>query len=162
MKLSQKQILEWVAIIALIVGIQFAVGRNLPTGEPPGIAGQTLDGVDFDLTRLRGRPAVVYFWASWCPICRGMQSSVGSIAQDHPLISVALQSGTRAELAKYMQEQGFHASTLPDEDGAITGRYGLRGVPAVFVLGPEGKIRFATTGYTSEIGIRIRLWLAGL
>ncbi|CAG0963423.1 Soluble secreted antigen MPT53 [Gammaproteobacteria bacterium] len=161
LKFNRKSVLEWVAIIALVAGIQFAVGRNLPTGEPPSIAGQTLDGVGFDLARLRGRPAVVYFWASWCPICRGMQSSIGAVAQDHPLISVALQSGTRAELAKYMQEQNFHVPTVPDEDGEITGRYGLRGVPAVFVLGPEGKIRFATTGYTSEIGIRARLWLAG-
>ena len=51
--------------------------------------------------------------------------------------------------------------TVLDEDGAISKRYGLRGVPAVFVLDGSGKIRFSSVGYTSELGIRIRLWLAG-
>jgi peroxiredoxin len=160
MKPSHQRLLEGVAIAALVLGVQFAAGRNLPAGAPPPLAGQTLDGQPFDLARLRAQPAVIYFWGSWCPICRSMQGSIAAIAKDHPLVSVAMQSGSRAELLKYMQEQNVHVSTLPDEDGSISSRYGLRGVPAVFVLGPDGTIRYATTGYTSEIGIRFRLWLA--
>jgi peroxiredoxin len=90
-----------------------------------------------------------------------MQGSIAAIAKDYPLVSVAMQSGSRAELLKHMREQSLLVPTLPDEDGDISSRYGLRGVPAVFVLGPDGKIRYATTGYTTEIGIRFRLWLAG-
>jgi len=161
LKIKSKWALEWGAIIALVVGLQYFVGRNLPTGEPPSITASTYEGGQFDLSQLRGRPAVIYFWASWCPICRGMQSSVSAIAKDYPLISIALQSGNKAELGKYLDAHNFHIPTVSDEDGAITGRYGLQGVPALFVLGPEGKIRYATTGYTSELGIRIRLWLAG-
>jgi thiol-disulfide isomerase/thioredoxin len=160
MKPSHQRLLEGVAIAALVLGLQFAAGRNLPTGTPPPLAGQTLDGQAFDLARLRGQPAVIYFWASGCPICRAMQGGIAAIAKDHPLVSVAMQSGSRAELVKYMQEQNFLVSTLPDEDGGIASRYGLRGVPAVFVLGPDGAIRYATTGHTTEIGVRFRLWLA--
>lgn len=160
MKPSHQRLLEGVAIAAFVLGVQFAADRNLPAGAPPPLAGQTLDGQPFDLARLRGQPAVIYFWASWCPICRAMQGGIAAIAKHHPLVSVAMQSGSRAELVKYMQEQNFLVSTLPDEDGDISRRYGLRGVPAVFVLGPDGTIRYATTGYTSEIGIRFRLWLA--
>ena len=72
-----------------------------------------------------------------------------------------MQSGTRLDVDKYRQAQKFHVPTLLDEDGALAGRYGLRGVSAVFILGPDGKIRYATTGYTSEAGLRLRLWLAG-
>lgn len=154
--------LGWVAVIALVIGIQFAAHRDLATGEPPVFSGQTLAGENFDLAQLRGKPAIIYFWANWCPICRGMQGSIQSVAKAHPSISVAMQSGGRVEVGKYMQEQDFHVPTLLDEEGEIAKRYGLRGVPAVFVLDPEGQIRYATAGYTSEIGMRIRLWLAGL
>ena len=162
MKLSKNSFLGWVGVIALIIGIQFAVNRNLVTGEPPSFAGQTVTWASFDLAHTHGKPAVIYFWAEWCPICRSMQDSVQRIAKDHPFISLAMQSGTRSEVIKYMQEQDFQVPALLDEDGEIARRYGLRGVPAVFILGPDGKIRYATTGYTSEIGMRIRLWLAGL
>ncbi len=161
MKFKQNRFLGWTAIIAFVLGIQFAVNRGLVSGEPPPFAGQTLEGQNFDLAQLRGQPAVIYFWASWCPICRGMQDAIKAVADGHPLISVAMQSGTRAEVSKYLREQDFQVPTLPDEEGEIAKRYGLRGVPAVFVLGPEGRIRYATTGYTSELGLRARLWLAG-
>lgn len=160
--MKPSKLLGWVGVIALFIGIQFAANRNLASGEPPPFSGQTLAGQNFELAQLRGKPVLIYFWASWCPICRGMQSTIKAVAQDYPFISVAMQSGTRVEVGKYLQEQDFHVPTLPDEDGEIAKRYGLRGVPAVFVLGPEGRIRYAATGYTSEVGIRLRLWLAGL
>lgn len=160
MKLSSS-LLGWVAVIALFIGIQFAVQHDLASGEPPAFSGLTLDGEDFNLAQLHGKPAIIYFWAEWCPICRGMQGSIRAIAKGYPFISVAMQSGGRDEVEKYRQEQDFHVPVVLDEEGEIAKRYGLRGVPAVFVLGPEGRIRYATTGYTSEIGLRLRLWLAG-
>ncbi len=162
MKIQHKRLLAWVGVIALFFGMQFAVSHNLISGEPPSISGQLLSGENFDLTQLHGKPAVIYFWGSWCSICGGMQGTVQNISKDYPLISLAMQSGTRSEVAQYMSEQGFSVPTLNDENGQFAKIYGLTGVPTIFVLDPEGKIRFATMGYTTEIGFRFRLWLAGL
>jgi hypothetical protein len=37
----------------------------------------------------------------------------------------------------------------------------VRGVPASFVLDGDGRIRFASVGYTTGVGLRGRLWAAG-
>lgn len=160
LKSKQSALLGWVGVAALMVGMQSVVNHNLITGDPPAISGPSLDGRHFDLAQLHGKPAVIYFWASWCPVCRGMQGSIQQIAKDFPAITVAMQSGNSAEVARYMSESDFVAPTLTDDSGEIAKRYGLTGVPAVFVLGPEGKIRYATMGFTTEIGLRLRLWLA--
>jgi thiol-disulfide isomerase/thioredoxin len=154
-------LLTWAGVLAFYFGLQFFVDRNLPTGQPPAIAGATLDGKPFELSQLRGKPAVVYFWASWCGICSAMRSSIQSVAGDHPLVSVAVQSGDAAEVTKYQEENGFHPATVLDEEGSISKQYGLKGVPALFVLDPAGNIRFSSVGFTSELGVRARLWLAG-
>ena len=151
----------WAGILAFYLGMQFFVDRHLPTGHPPAIAGNSLDGKVLDLSQLRGQPAVIYFWASWCGICNAMRSGMRAVAADHPFISVAVQSGKADEVRQFQQEHGFLPPTLLDEDGALSKQYGLRGVPAVFVLDPEGKIRYSSVGYTSEWGLRARLWLAG-
>ena len=39
-------------------------------------------------------------------------------------------------------------------------QYGFRGVPAFVVIDPSGEIRSISLGYTSEIGLRLRLWWA--
>jgi hypothetical protein len=47
-----------------------------------------------------------------------------------------------------------------DPDSEIFRRYGLHGVPAFVIIAPDGNIRAATFGYTSETGLRLRLWWA--
>ena len=161
MKAQQNRLLTWVGIIALVVGMQFAVNRNLVSGEPPAIAGTTLSGDSFSLAQLHGKPSVIYFWASWCSICGGMQNTIQNVATDYPLISLAMQSGALPEVKQYMAEQKFSVPTLNDENGQIAQAFGVTGVPALFVLGRDGKIRYATMGYTTELGLRLRIWLAG-
>jgi hypothetical protein len=89
-----------------------------------------------------------------------MQGTVAGLAAELPVITVATQSGGRAEVANYQQQSHFSVPTLLDEDGELARSYGLRGVPAFFILGRNGEIRFATTGLTSIWGLRLRLWLA--
>ena len=89
----RSSLLAWTGILAFYFGLQFFVDRHLPTGPAPALSAATLDGGRFDQSQLNGKPAVVYFWASWCGICSAMRSSIQSIADDHPLISVAVESG---------------------------------------------------------------------
>jgi peroxiredoxin len=105
----------------------------------------------------------VHFWATWCPICRTEQGSIAAIAQDHPdVITVAMQSGTPQEVSRYMQEQGIAFPVVNDPDGIISRAWGVHAVPASFIIAPDGQIRFVEVGYTTGMGLRLRLWLAGI
>lgn len=146
-------------LLAVLV-LQHQRGRDVAAGPAPALAGTTLDGRPFDLAQLRGRPALVYFWASWCGVCKAMQHNIDALQNDVPMISVALQSGNAAAVRRYLAERGSSMPTLPDEDGAAAARYGIRGVPAAFILGPDGNIRYTSLGYSTEWGLRLRLWLA--
>ena len=83
------------------------------------------------------------------------------VMQDHPVLTIAMQSGSPADVARVLKARRLNWPTLVDTDGAITQRYGLPGVPALVVLDAQGNIRFVEVGYTSEIGMRLRLWWAG-
>lgn len=147
-------------ILLAVLALQHQRARDLAAGPAPALAGTLLDGRPFDLAQLQGRPALVYFWASWCGVCKAMQHNIDALQNDVPMVSVALQSGDAAEVRRYLAEKGSRMPTLLDEDGALATRYGLRGVPAAFVLGPDGSIRYTALGYSTELGLRLRLWLA--
>jgi len=49
---------------------------------------------------------------------------------------------------------------VPDPDGEIARRWGVAGVPASFVIDPEGRIASSTVGLSTEPGLRLRLWAA--
>ncbi|MGZ8219029.1 protein disulfide oxidoreductase [Methylomagnum sp.] len=154
-------LLTWTALLALFVGLQFFVNRNLATGIPPPIHGPMLDGREFAGIDSLPKPAVIYFWASWCGVCESMQGTVRGLAADTPILTVALQSGDGLEVGAYMKKQGFEVPAVLDPDGTIGKSYGVRGVPTLFIVGRDGTVKSSTAGYTSELGVRARLWLAG-
>jgi thiol-disulfide isomerase/thioredoxin len=154
----------WPLLIVVFFAVQGWKDRTLIEGQAPPLTSRSLDGAAFawDDPDRAGRPALLYFWASWCPICRAMQGNVEAIARDYPVISVALQSGTDQELRDYIRKHAFTLPVHSDPDGAIAARYGLKGVPALFIVDAHGTIRHAVSGYATEWGLRLRLWQAGL
>ena len=65
-------------------------------------------------------------------------------------------------MAAYLAEHSLSMPTLVDEEGGIARGWGLNGVPATFIVGRDGQIAYAGMGYSSEIGLRLRLWWARL
>lgn len=157
---------RWLFNIALVVlviaGVDWWKSRPLARGEAPPLMGLDLQGQWRDLQDGGGEPVLVHFWGSWCPICRVMEGSVDAIAADHRVLTVALQSGEPAEIAAYLQEAGLSFPVIPDPDGAIASRWGVRGVPASFILSGDGHIVSTTVGLSTEPGLRLRLWAASM
>jgi thiol-disulfide isomerase/thioredoxin len=156
--------LRWLVNIALILAIFAAVhwwrARPLASGEAPPLAGIGIDGTGLALSHHRGEPVLVHFWASWCPVCKAMDGSIDAIADDHPVITVAMQSGGASELGGFLQGSGLGFPVLPDPSGQLASQWGVPAVPATFVLDAEGRIAYATVGFSTEAGLRARLWAA--
>jgi thiol-disulfide isomerase/thioredoxin len=149
--------------VVLIAGVRAWQQRDMAGGTAPALHGALLDGQSYTLRATPGQPVLVHFWASWCGICRSEQSSIAAIARDNPhVITIAMQSGVPQEVQGYMQQQGIAFSVVNDPDGSIAKNWGVHAVPASFIIDGKGEIRFVEVGYTTEIGIRVRLWLAGL
>ncbi len=155
--------LEVLIFIILIMGVRAWQQRDIVQGLAPPLYGVLLDGKSFALPEKPAQPVLVYFWASWCPICRATQGSIESLSQDNPnVITVAMQSGNSGAVQQYMREQGVSFPVINDTDGRVSASWGAQAVPASFIVDRDGKIRYVEIGYTTEIGLRIRLWLAGL
>ena len=154
-------LVEVVLIIAVYLAAKAYSGRNLVTGTAPPIVATSLTGTPIAFSDFKDRPVLVHFWASWCPVCELEQDSIQAISKDYPVISVAMQSGNELEVAAYMEEHKLNFPTVVDEHGELAKQFGVRGVPTSFILSPDRVIEFSEIGYTTEIGLRARLWFAG-
>lgn len=155
-------LLEAALLIIVVLAIEAFLTRDTVSGRAPRFAGTTLQGERFDLAAFNGAPVVVHFWATWCPVCALEQGMVDGLAAGYPVITVAMQSGDAREVLSYLAEQGVNYPVINDPEGALAARYGVQGVPASFILDANGEVRFVTHGYTSGLGMRIRLWLAAV
>lgn len=154
--------LELLLFIVIIMGVRAWQQRDIVKGIAPPLSGLLLDGKPFVLAANPAQPVLVHFWATWCPICRAEQGSIESLAHDNPnVITVAMQSGNSAAVQHYMGEQGASFPVVNDEAGQISANWGVNAVPASFIVDRDGKIRYVEIGYTTGVGLRLRLWLAG-
>lgn len=163
---TKKPWLSWLAYIVLFLAIMLAANawktRNTPDGNLSRFSGVLMDGTAFTVSEFAGRPVLFHFWATWCPICDLQKGSIQSIDEDYPVISIASWSEGKAEVAAYMQQNQLTFPVMLDNNGELAQDFGLQGVPASFILDPQGNITFVESGYTSEIGLRLRLWLSTL
>ena len=104
---------------------------------------------------------MIYFWATWCSVCALTKESINDIAQDHQVITIASQSGSSADIQKYVRENDFTAPVINDADSRLSQTYGVRAFPSIFIINPDGEIYDVEVGLSSEWGLRFRLWMAG-
>lgn len=115
---------------------------------------QTLAQISQDQTVL------LYFWGSWCGICRHTSPAVHALQQDGVrVIGVALQSGDDAAIAAYLQQHGWAFDTLNDANGQFSRHWGIKATPSI-VLVRNGQAIHSTTGLASYWGLKTRIWAA--
>jgi thiol-disulfide isomerase/thioredoxin len=103
------------------------------------------------LASLRGRPAFVNFWASWCGPC------TKEIPQ---LVRFASRDSTRASLVgvdwsdrpaaalRFVTKYGIKYPVLVDNDNTTGARFGVVSLPTTYVLDARGRI--AATLYGAQ------------
>ncbi len=164
-RITPRRVLRFAAeaavFLVIVLAVEWFLTRDAAHGPAPNLAGTLVEGGTFDPRALRGQSSVVYFWATWCPICQAQHSVLADVLRDKPGVTVAMRSGDAGTVRSYLAAEGVRWPTLNDPDGSISGRWGVSGVPAAFVLDRQGGIRFVTRGYTTQLGLRARLWLAG-
>lgn len=156
----------WLIYVVLFLvvsqGANWWKTRDAVKGNLSEFNGELIDGTPFTVAEFSGEPILFHFWATWCPICDLQKSSVQSISQDYTVISIASWSEGEKEVRDYMLENQLTFPVLLDSSGQLAQTFGLKGVPASFILSPDGEIKFVETGYSTELGLRLRLWLTTL
>lgn len=95
------------------------------------------------LADLRGRPAVVNFWASWCVPCRREMPRLAAAARrlDGRVAFLGVNyKDQRADALAFARDMGTPYPSVIDADGAVGDRYGIYGLPTTVFVDAGGRI----------------------
>ena len=155
-------LLEGLALIVALYLLHLWQTWDAAEGHAPALSGNSLTGEVFSIEAQREKPLLVYFWATWCPICGISSSSIDKLAKHHDVITIAMQSGSEHELMRHLKDKGLNFPVISDPHNRIAKTWGVKGVPTAYVLDNQNNIRFVTVGYTTPFGLKARMWLAEL
>jgi cytochrome c biogenesis protein CcmG/thiol:disulfide interchange protein DsbE len=110
---------------------------------------QVLSGRPVTLAAVRGRPALVVFWASWCTPCQQEAPALERLARSlrgrATLIGVNW-SDTLSGGRSFIRQYHWSFPNLRDAEGLVGDDYGLSGLPSTYVIDPTGHVRRTLRG----------------
>ncbi len=118
----------------------------------------TVDGEPFDGASLAGQPTLFWFWAPWCPTCRGQIPQVQEIAETYvdqvQVIGVGSLDGASA--IRGFAEAASGLTHLTDEKNAVWKHFAVAEQSSFVLLDATGKKVFSTGyGGSDELPARV-------
>src|SRR6266702_4754485 len=116
-----------------------------PGAAAPQIALPVVGDGTSDLAADRGKVVLVNFWATWCEPCKAEMPGLQQLAdelrgQSFVLYSVNLQEDA-AQVEAFQRQYGLNLYAVLDNDGDVTRAYGVRALPATFLIDQHGVVR---------------------
>jgi protein-disulfide isomerase/peroxiredoxin len=109
-----------------------------------------LDGGSFDSSKLKGHPAIVTFWASWCGPCRKELPALANLYnkyKDQGLMVLGISVDKTPDPAKvFVTSQSLPFLIGHDPSNDLFNSFDTRGLPTTFWIQKDGKIRLRTVG----------------
>jgi thiol-disulfide isomerase/thioredoxin len=126
-----------------------AGGAAMQAAQPAG--GALGDAVDVAVAQVRGKVALIDFWASWCPPCKASFPAYGRIYAEYGprglgllAVSVDEKAGAYAEFVKRLAPP---FAVVRDANQSLVQRVQVPTMPTSYLLDRTGRVRYVHPGF---------------
>ncbi|WP_203337787.1 TlpA family protein disulfide reductase [Nocardioides limicola] len=156
------RVLALLLVGALLIGCGTGSVQSNGDAQAPGsgdaqapatvldFTGATLAGEEFSGASLAGSPAVLWFWAPWCPTCRAQIPNLTSLAAEYGDRVSFVGVGGLASEDDITQLAGSidHLVHLIDLDGDVWRHFGVTAQSTYEVIDADGRI--VSSGFLTD------------
>lgn len=119
-------------------------------GPTPALRLPDLEGKLHALEDYRGKVVLVNFWATWCEPCREEMPSIERLraalaGQPFAVLAVNLAE-PESRVRGFLNRMPLAFPVLLDPDRTASRAWKARYLPATFIVGPDGRVRYSYFG----------------
>jgi len=125
-----------------------AVRRLESLGKPIAFTGRTVKGEPFDLAKLKGRPVVIHYWATWCEACKQDMKLLRQLQAKYQSSGLQIVGvnvdGTRNQATQFLQDNSAPWIHLFEDGGlessGLAKQLGVQTLPMMMLLNADGAV----------------------
>ena len=138
---------------------------ELPKLPGPPKVGSTAPPVMVDLLKgpkrlADSKPRLLFFWATWCSICKSALPEVLAFSQARDVEIVAISDEEPNVVRDFLKSypEPFPSIVATDRNRLTFQNYGVSGLPTVVLVDRDGVVQHFKAGYTRQGGLGIDGW----
>ncbi len=156
-----KELLFTVLLMGIILNIMSYIrAPQLDSKQLEIFDADTIQNTHFETNTTINKPILIHFWATWCPTCKLEAGNIERLSQHFNVITVAVKSGSDTEISDYLKTHDFSFDVINDHNGFLASKFKVAAFPTTFIYDSKGNLAFSEVGYTSTLGLYLRMWWA--
>jgi len=143
-------------VAALLLGV-YLVRTGGFSNPAPAFSLPEPDGGQVDLASYTGRPVLLVFWTTSCPICQRELPMLNQMEPEFRARGISVLTiclGSEGDAREYLDSRRIGLRSVYDERGRVGHAYHVSGVPGLVLVDKDGKVKRSTTGWTSDRVLR--------
>lgn len=159
-------VLKILFVLALWLGISaYQTRKHFPAGSAaaPAFTLADLSGREVSLAQYQGRRVVLHFFATWCGVCKAELPSIRAVqrglAPDEVLLAIVADAEDPEHVRRFASEHELTYPILLATDEVLRA-YAVDRFPTNYYLNGDGSVSSSSTGLSTWLGMKARLFTA--
>lgn len=135
-------------VFSLLAAFSLAAVAFAKDVDPADLVGKplpALTGLDYYKNKpdLKGKPAIVEFWATWCPPCRESIPHLNEIYKEYGpkgLQVLGLTDEAAPTIRTFLKKIPIDYPVATDTRNIAVSEFGITGIPHAFLVDKSGKV----------------------
>jgi thiol-disulfide isomerase/thioredoxin len=149
-----------VILTILLNIVSFYKSRELNKEKFPLSTMQLLDTTYYTIND--DKPTLIYFWATWCPICKLESNHIQTLSKYFEVITIAVDSGSNKQIQDYLDLHKLTFKVYNDSKKKISNQLNIKGYPTILIYNKDKNLITSDIGYTSLLTLYLKILWAEL
>ena len=130
--------------------------------DAPPVRVTSLDGKSAGLSRFYGgRPVVLEFWATWCPLCKQLEPTMQAARERHAsdvnFVGVGVNPNQTADVQRrFVEKQHMTGKYVFDAEGAAAKAFSVPHTSYVVVIDRNRRVVYTGVGGEQDIAAALK------